>query len=177
MSTFPRFLQVSTPARLNEAQGVAAAILDASGPVVPRKVRDITGERFGRLVVVSFAYTKTTGCKGSYWRCRCDCGGSVVVSAGHLRSGSTVSCGCRRVEIGKANALDLTGRVFGHLTVVRRAGSAGDPVVAVWLCRCAYPTATGPCGRLWKVRSKNLIQRQTRCGGTHTKATQETTRP
>lgn len=59
--------------------------------------RDLAGKRFGRLVVVEFAglnsYPRAT------WLCRCDCGGSVVVTGHHLQDGATVSCGCRGREV------------------------------------------------------------------------------
>jgi hypothetical protein len=32
------------------------------------------------------------------WSCRCDCGNEKIVQASHLRSGSTMSCGCLRQE-------------------------------------------------------------------------------
>lgn len=53
-------------------------------------IKDITGERFGKLVAVSFAYSKN----GSYWNCMCDCGNTTVVYLGKLTTGATKSCGC-----------------------------------------------------------------------------------
>jgi hypothetical protein len=54
---------------------------------MPAYPRDISGQRFGRLVVLD--YTKPTG-----WRCRCDCGNQTVVKTDKLNSGHTRSCGC-----------------------------------------------------------------------------------
>lgn len=56
---------------------------------------DITGERFGRLVVV-----RRAGVVGANagWLTRCDCGRHLVVSSSHLRTGHTKSCGCLRVD-------------------------------------------------------------------------------
>ncbi len=52
---------------------------------------DMTGERFGRLVVVS----RSESIRGvARWLCRCDCGRETVVRANHLRCGNTRSCGC-----------------------------------------------------------------------------------
>jgi len=56
------------------------------------KLIDLTGERFGRLVVVSRA-EDGAGYK-SRWRCKCDCGAATIVHQSHLRSGHTRSCGC-----------------------------------------------------------------------------------
>jgi len=60
---------------------------------------DITGQRFGRLVVLS-----DTGKKSgihTIWLCQCDCGKLVEVRGSDLRSGDTKSCGCLRKEIAK----------------------------------------------------------------------------
>jgi len=55
---------------------------------------DLTGQRFGRLVVESFAYMSK--CRHSMWNCRCDCGGHNVVSTSNLKTGEVKSCGCLR---------------------------------------------------------------------------------
>ena len=55
------------------------------------KLVDLTGRRFGRLIVVARA--ENIG-KNSAWQCRCDCGNNTVVSAPNLKSGATSSCGC-----------------------------------------------------------------------------------
>lgn len=54
---------------------------------------DRTGKRYGRLTVQWLA--RVSG-RHTYWSCRCDCGSIVEVSACHLSSGSTQSCGCLR---------------------------------------------------------------------------------
>lgn len=63
---------------------------------------DITGNRYGRLVVTGYAGTRKLGGKGSTvttWDCRCDCGGTVVaVPGGRLKNGNTKSCGCLYAE-------------------------------------------------------------------------------
>lgn len=58
-------------------------------------VKDMTGQRFGMLVVVCRAENTQSG--RATWRCRCDCGKEVVVRGGNLRSGGTKSCGCYKV--------------------------------------------------------------------------------
>lgn len=54
--------------------------------------KDLTGQRFGRLVVLACAG------KNRYnrllWHCRCDCGRDTTVIGNHLRNGNTQSCGC-----------------------------------------------------------------------------------
>lgn len=53
---------------------------------------DMTGQRFGRLLVVEYAGT-------SRWLCRCDCGNMTTPNALHLRRGVTRSCGCLKHEL------------------------------------------------------------------------------
>lgn len=52
---------------------------------------DITGQRFGRLVVLRRDGYR---CKQATWHCRCDCGAETSTQGSHLRSGHTLSCGC-----------------------------------------------------------------------------------
>ena len=56
---------------------------------------DLTGKRFGRLLVI-----KRVPChKGiAKWECICDCGNTTVVFGNNLRRGYTTSCGCYRHE-------------------------------------------------------------------------------
>lgn len=58
-----------------------------------RKPIDITGQRFGRLVVVSDSGMRA-GDGSVKWRCACDCGSAHLVVASNLRTGSVSSCGC-----------------------------------------------------------------------------------
>lgn len=58
-------------------------------------IKDLIGERFGRLVVVSMA---ERACAQSRWNCRCDCGNATIVRSNNLRSGHVKSCGCLGAE-------------------------------------------------------------------------------
>ena len=58
---------------------------------VPPRVRDVTGQRFDRLLAESYAGKQ--GGRHS-WLCRCRCGESCTVSNKNLVSGHTASCGC-----------------------------------------------------------------------------------
>jgi len=53
--------------------------------------KDITGQRFGRLVAESFAYKKKAK---TYWYCKCDCGNRKAIRTENLNKGCTQSCGC-----------------------------------------------------------------------------------
>ena len=56
---------------------------------------DMTGKRFGRLIVLKRA--ENIGHR-SYWGCVCDCGRVKTVSGTNLRSGQVISCGCARID-------------------------------------------------------------------------------
>lgn len=56
---------------------------------------DLTGKRFGRLVVLGMEDLRgSKGHKNAVWRCRCDCGKEKVAYSMNLRRGNTTSCGC-----------------------------------------------------------------------------------
>lgn len=65
------------------------------------KFIDLTGQRFGRLVVIERTGSNKQG--DVMWRCKCDCGTIKEVTATHLRSGASKSCGCLRKEITQRN--------------------------------------------------------------------------
>ncbi len=62
-----------------------------------RRYLDLSGNTYGRLRVVEYAGNDRLG--KAMWRCVCECRGQRVVRANALRSGRTVSCGCRRAEM------------------------------------------------------------------------------
>ena len=61
-------------------------------------MKNIKGERFGKLLVGNFAEIKNGG---AAWNCICDCGNSCVVVCAELRRGHTKSCGCLQKEVVK----------------------------------------------------------------------------
>ncbi len=52
---------------------------------------DLTGKRFGRLLVISPDQVVN---RFLSWLCVCDCGNKKSIIGQHLRNGTTVSCGC-----------------------------------------------------------------------------------
>lgn len=62
-------------------------------------IKDITGQRFGRLVAVELVGKTNNG--NAKWLCKCDCGCQKVVSSYALRSKRTQSCGCIKREQNK----------------------------------------------------------------------------
>ena len=62
---------------------------------MPTPARDLTGQRFDRLVAIE--PSEKRGKNGNvYWRCKCDCGNTSLVASKHLKVGGTQSCGCLR---------------------------------------------------------------------------------
>ncbi len=59
---------------------------------------DITGQRFGRLVAMS--YERRGGL--TMWNVQCDCGKLSVVCSRSLRTGATRSCGCLNKEFARS---------------------------------------------------------------------------
>lgn len=92
--------------------------------------RDITGQRFGRLVAVNVAETNTG--RGRLWKCVCDCGLSIRVHAENLLGGNTQSCGCRKLDL-------LRRRSTTHGKAPR---NGRHPLYVVWagmVARCTNP--------------------------------------
>lgn len=61
------------------------------------KLIDLTGQRFGRLLVCRKS-DKESHQHGAFWICKCDCGRGCTVLGAALRDGRTKSCGCYRSE-------------------------------------------------------------------------------
>jgi hypothetical protein len=66
------------------------------------KAQDLSGVRFGRIVVVS-KFGKKSG--HIAWNCLCDCGKEKVFLGVNLTSGKSQSCGCLRAEVTSQRSL------------------------------------------------------------------------
>lgn len=62
-------------------------------------LKDLTGQRFGRLTVLKRAGSSSGG--AAKWLCRCDCGNETIVYGYSLRIGNTKSCSCMKDELAK----------------------------------------------------------------------------
>ncbi|MCD8195999.1 MAG: hypothetical protein LUE24_02295 [Lachnospiraceae bacterium] len=71
---------------------------------VPKGKRlDLTGQRYGRLLVLGPVPSKDGEADYIYWDCLCDCGNRCICHKENLRGGNTQSCGCLREEQRKEN--------------------------------------------------------------------------
>lgn len=99
-----------------------------------RKIKDLGGKRFGKLVAIE--PTDMRKAKYMVWRCVCDCGNECFADSKRLLRGTITNCGC----VPKANKqngsipADITGMVFGELTVLSRAEKEGNR--SAWHCKC-----------------------------------------
>lgn len=57
---------------------------------------DMTGQKFGRLMVIK--QIDSEKCGQAKWLCKCECGTTKTIRGNHLRSGHIKSCGCLRKE-------------------------------------------------------------------------------
>jgi hypothetical protein len=104
---------------------------------------DITGQQFGDLTVLNYAFTHKN--KRAMFKCLCTCGKTTTKDGHLLRSGATKSCGCKRHQV-----KDILHQVFGRLTVIKFAGRTKRHK-AQWLCKCT-------CGKTKVVHSASLVQ-------------------
>lgn len=102
------------------------------------KFIDLTGKRFGKLVVIERV-------NKNKWKCKCDCGNTTLVQTGCLNNGSTIGCGCARKGSG---IRDVAGRQFGRLKAIRPTDKRNCNEV-VWECMCDCGSITMvPVGKL-----------------------------
>ena len=129
-----------------------------------RPIVDITGYRFGKLVVKKLLERRSKASK-PYWLCHCDCGKETEVLGNNLKQGLIQSCGCERTRKA-AEAVrgtyygnefhDLTNRNFGRWHVVGYLGKVNGRML--WICECS-------CGTIRECDGQNLKRGMSRsCG-------------
>lgn len=136
------------------------------------KLQDLTGQRFGRLVVKSKSHRDKYG--SWFWDCDCDCGGSRKIKGAALRMGNVKSCGCIVNEYKEKKAAlsgpkiyepgeikDRIGLKYAHLTITKflwKQKTPNNKLKIFYLCRC-------DCGREREVTLKVLQKNEaTTCG-------------
>ena len=94
------------------------------------KAIDLSGERFGKLIVIKKVGTDKH--RKSIWLCKCDCGNETFTTRNHLIDRSTQSCGC----------------LFKQCVKERRTshGASDTRLYSIWrsmLARCTYEKQIG----------------------------------
>lgn len=79
-------------------------------------MKDLTGIRFGRLLVINRDKNDSSG--RCVWVCKCDCGNIVSVKSHYLISGEKKSCGCLQREV--------------NSSVHRKHGKRKERIYRIW---------------------------------------------
>lgn len=90
------------------------------------RLQDLTGQRFGKLTVISRAENSKDN--HVMWNCVCDCGNTKPIRANALKTGNTTSCGCVHTEVVRQ--------------MLTRHGMKGTRLYRIWqgmLRRCDNP--------------------------------------
>jgi len=88
-------------------------------------IKDISGNKYGRLKVISFSHTKNGR---SFYNCICDCGKECIIARDALVDGRTKSCGCYSSEV--------------HSNLRKSHGMSKTRIFRIWqhiLGRCLNP--------------------------------------
>lgn len=92
-----------------------------------QRIKDLTGQKFGRLTVVGLADTDT---RKTFWVCKCDCGNFKTVRSDSLQNGRIKSCGCLKLEQDKKN-LNSTSAKKKFLQTGAKVG--GTRLYGIWI--------------------------------------------
>lgn len=99
--------------------------------------KDITGQRFGKLVAVEPRGQDKH--KNTLWLFKCDCGGTIILTLNRVQHQKYPNCGC----VNTALKVDYTGQRFGKLEVIEYLGNCK------YLCKC-------DCGNMVEVHTDRL---------------------
>lgn len=119
--------------------------------------KDLTGQRFGKLVVLE--ETEKRKNKSVVWKCQCDCGNFIELSTKELRSAGVLSCKECKVKRQPISGLteDIIGKKFNRLTVIEKTDKTQSGKL-LYLCKC-------DCGGEALVTRTDLIRGHTKsCG-------------
>lgn len=114
---------------------------------------DLTGKRFGKILVLEKSDKRRAGHK--YWLCLCDCGTAKLMLGYNLKAhGDKASCGCGRLEA--IRKYITKGARFGRLVVIGYSHTIKGR--ALYKCKC-------DCGNIIHIKAEKLRSNWTRsCG-------------
>ena len=123
-----------------------------------RKFEDLTGQKFGKLVVLFRTENKieSNGRKRVMWHCKCDCGNETDISGSNLQSNYTNSCGCLKHKHLHPKKSDdkfknLSGLTFNNLTVLCKVNAdEKETSNTLWKCNCI-------CGNETILRANQIV--------------------
>ncbi len=104
---------------------------------------DIKNRRFGRLIAINPTPDRDS-CQSVIWKCKCDCGNTILVSARQLTSKTgTHSCGCLQKEKARKNLEE--NHKSGRDAPAYKHGKYKSRIYNTWInmkARCYNPNAT-----------------------------------
>lgn len=97
---------------------------------MPWMIKDLTGKRFGRLVVID-RNPENTSTRTARWNCLCDCGSKCVAIGVTLTRGTKQSCGClqkeRTSEANRTHGMSKTAEYNIWCGLIARCFNQNDP--------------------------------------------------
>lgn len=137
-----------------------------------RTFKDLTGKTFGFLKVLAVSENRNRFGQIQYI-CRCERDGNIkTIVGGCLVNGRTVSCGCFRDQrASDFHSLDLVGRRFGRLIVLRLHSERTRLNARMFVCAC------DGCGSEHIATCSDLVRKHTTsCGCASAEAASRTMR-
>jgi hypothetical protein len=90
-----------------------------------RKIIDLSGQRFGRLIAVEPIEKRSGG--NVVWRCLCYCGNEIFVNASNLKSGRTRSCGCLHKDAHTVHGMSHIKEYGVWKSIIQRCENPSNP--------------------------------------------------
>ena len=117
--------------------------------------KDLAGQVFGELTVLK--KVESPEGTGTWWLCRCACGGECTVQSSLLTGGRKRHCGSQ-LHARNYAFVDVTGKRFGRLTALYPLQDKRARSSRIWHCRC-------DCGNEVDVAYNSLMySNQVSCG-------------
>jgi len=106
----------------------------------PGRVRDITGQRFGRLTAI-YPTGESNRFGSRMWHCRCDCGTELDLAYNELAHTPRQSCGCQKREHARRLQESITrvgGTSLNYLRSEKTRENTATGVKGVYFIRGKY---------------------------------------
>lgn len=119
------------------------------------KAIDITGQRFGNIIITKRVESDKHG--QAQFEYLCDCGNLKIGRGIDIRNGKITSCGCKKKERMSKNQIDISGNTYHDLTAIKydHTEKSGR---TIWLFKCQ-------CGKeILKGRNDVISGKTTNCG-------------
>jgi hypothetical protein len=122
------------------------------------RIKDVTGNVYGKFTVIALSH-QSDDKERTFWHCKCECGSIHVTEKSAFKTlkkqRGCMKCSSARCSRNSPFFKDITGKKFGHLTVLSLIENS-SPVT--WNCLC-------DCGKEIKWTTTTLIQGiKTNCG-------------